>query len=471
MATKRYDYLVIGSGSALTAVDMALSHGLRVALVDKGPTGGTCLNVGCIPSKLLIFPADRVVEIEDAARLGVYAEIMRVDFRAIMERMRSVVIPSRNEIRRSLRSAEGLDFYEGVGRFVDEYTLEVNGERLRADKIVIGAGARPAIPPIDGLDRVEYLTNETLLDLNHRPASMVIVGGGYVGVEYAHFFASVGTRVTLLQMEERLLMDEEPEISDLLKRKLAQRMTVHTGTKVVAVRRVGSRLQVVAADESTGEELTVEADTILLAAGRIPNSDLLAVQNSGVQVDGRGFIVVNTRMETSKENVWALGDVIGKAMFRHVANEEAYVAANNSLHDSKVEMSYHAVPHAVFTYPQIAAVGLTQREAARDHRLVIGYARYAEVAKGEAMMEEDAFAKAVVDADSREILGFHIIGPYAPILIQEVINAMAVHAKTGHIFSAMHIHPALPEVVQKALANLKEPEEWPHPPFPGSRPT
>jgi dihydrolipoamide dehydrogenase len=265
-------------------------------------------------------------------------------------------------------------------------------------------------------------------------------------------------------------MEQEPEVSDLLKRKLSQRMAVHTGARVVAVRPNRRRIQVIAVDQATGDELEFEGHAVLLAAGRVPNSDLLAVENTGVEVDEAGFIKVNNRMETTKENIWALGDVVGKAMFKHVANEEGYIAGSNSLHDEKLEMNYHAIPYAVFTYPQIASVGLTQREAAKNHRLLIGYARYAEVAKGEAMAEEDAFAKAVVDEETREILGFHIIGPHAPILIQEVINVMAGHGKIGEFFTAMHIHPALPEVVQKTLANLKEPEEWPHPPFPDRRP-
>lgn len=463
---KHYDYLVIGSGAAATALNMARSHGLRAALVDKGPAGGTCLNVGCIPSKLLIFPADRVAEIEDAAKLGVYGEIMRVDFPAIMRRMRAVVHPSRDQIRRSLRAILGDDYYEGTGRFVGEHTLEVNGQVLQADKVVIGAGARPLIPPVPGLDQVPYLTNETLLDLIERPESLAIIGGGYIAVEYGHFFSAMGTKVTIIEMADRLVTAEESLVSDLLERKLSERMAVLTGRKVVGVRRAGRGVELDTVSVSDGSKGTVMAERLLVAAGRVPNTDLLEVGKAGIEVDARGFIVANARMETSTPEVWALGDIVGKGMFRHLANEEAYVAAHNSLHDIKEEMQYHAVPRAVFGYPQIAAVGMTEAQAA-GHRLLIGYAHYSDVAKGEAMMEFDGFAKAVVDADDRRILGFHIIGPQASTLIQEVINIVAVKGTVSQAFLGMHIHPALPELVLQTLANLRPPEDWPHAPFAG----
>jgi len=464
---KHYDYLVIGSGAATTALSLARSHGLKVALVDKGPAGGTCLNVGCIPSKLLIYPADRVTEIEEAARLGIYSEILRVDFPVIMKRMRATVHPSRDQIRRSLRAMLGEDYYEGTGRFVGDHLLEVQGLLLQADKVVIGAGARPFIPPIEGLDGVPYLTNETLLDLDKRPESLAIIGGGYIAVEYGHFFSAMGTKVTILEMADRLLTEEEPLISALLERKLSERVAVRTGSKVVGARRAGRGVELDVVSEADGSRSTVGAERLLVAAGRVPNSDVLQVSETGVEVDSHGFIVANERMETSAPNIWALGDVIGKGMFRHVANEEAYVAAHNSLHDEKIEMEYHAMPRAVFGYPQIASVGMTEAQAAAEHHLLIGYAHYSDVAKGEAMMEFDGFAKAVVDAHDRHILGFHIIGPYAPILIQEVINIMAAKGTVSQAFLGMHIHPALPELVVRTLANLRPPQDWPQAPFAG----
>jgi len=230
---KDYDVIVIGSGAGAIIVEQALIHDLKVALVDKGPLGGTCLNVGCIPSKILIFPADRIVEIREAAKLGVNAEIKEVDFKAMMERMRRIVQGSQNHIREGIEDVKELDFYGDIGFFVDDYTLEVGGEKIKGQKIFIASGARPLIPPIKGIENVDYLTNESVLELDQKPKSIIIIGGGYIAVEYGHFFEAVGAEVTILQRAPRLVKDEEPEISDLLKKEMEKRMEIYTDTEAL----------------------------------------------------------------------------------------------------------------------------------------------------------------------------------------------------------------------------------------------
>jgi dihydrolipoamide dehydrogenase len=455
---KEYDVVVIGSGAGATIVDSALGHDLRVAWVDKGPLGGTCLNVGCIPSKVLIFPADRVVEIQEARKLGIDAEVKRIDFQAIMERMRRIVAESQKEMREGIRHARNLDFYETEARFAGPYALQVGGERIKGERIYIASGARPLIPPIKGIDQVGYLTNDTVLELDERPESIVIVGGGYIGAEYGHFFAAMGSKVTILQRNDRLVPEEEPEISELLKRKMTERMKVYTHTEVTEVRTGGrAGYLLIGRDVHTGEERQFEAEQVLLAAGRKSNADLLKVENAGIEVDARGYVRVNEYLETNVKNIWAFGDAIGKHMFRHVANREAVVAWHNSVHDRKVEMDYRAVPHAVFSNPQIASVGPTEEQAQAEFDILVGEARYLDVAKGQAMMEKDGFAKAILEKGSGKILGFHIIGPYAPILIQEVVDVMAKGGTPGWVSGGMHIHPAMPELVVAALYNLREP--------------
>lgn len=301
------------------------------------------------------------------------------------------------------------------------------------------------------------MTNETVLELKKRPKNLIIVGGGYIAAEYGHFFASMGTHVTILQRNEYMVPDEEPEISELLKEEMGKRMDIHTNTEVVEMRSADEGYNVIGQYLKTGEQRAYKAEKIMLATGRKSNADLLKVENTGVETDDRGFIEVNNYLETSKENIWAAGDILGKYMFKHVANEEVEVAWHNSVHDHKAEMDHSAVPHAVFTHPQIASVGLTEREAREDHKILVGKANYSEVAKGEAMVEEKAFAKAIVERNSGNILGFHIIGPYAPILIQEVINAMANDAGIRSLANGMHIHPALPEVILTAFGNLQAP--------------
>lgn len=454
---KEYDVIVIGSGAGAGIVDAALSNSLTTALVDKGPLGGTCLNLGCIPSKMLIYPADVIAEIQEAKKLGIHAEITGIDFNSIMERMRGTVQEGRSHIRTGIESTTGLDFYEGEGHFIGDHTIEIKGEKIKAQKIFIASGARPLIPPIKGIDKIDYLTNENVLELEKRPESIVIIGGGYIAAEYGHFFASMGTAVTVLQRGDKLVPNEEPEVSDLLKKVMEKRMNIYMDTEALEVKKDGDGYSVIGKDRNTGAEKELTGEKVMIAAGRMSNADLLKVENTGVETDARGFIIVNDHLETSKENIWALGDAIGKQMFRHVANREAVYAWHNATREKKVKMDYRATPRAVFSHPQIASVGLTEEQSRKDHEILVGKAKYSDVAKGGAMMEEDGFAKAVVEKGSGRILGFHIIGPHAPILIQEVINVMANEGTVQSIANGMHIHPALSELILTTLGNIKEP--------------
>ncbi|MCX6671304.1 MAG: dihydrolipoyl dehydrogenase, partial [Euryarchaeota archaeon] len=434
----------------------AAQLGLKAAVVEKQWLGGVCLNVGCIPSKILIYPADRIMEILEAKKLGITAEIKNIDFQAIMQRVQPPIQESHTAMEHGISHAESLDYYKDVGHFIEDYTLQVSGKEIKGEKIFLGSGARPLIPPIKGLDSVSYLTNENVFTLKEKPESMVIIGGGYIAVEFAHFFSAVGTNVTMFQRGSRLIPNAEPEITELLKKQLEKRMQIYLNTEVLEIQKQGPTVTVKGKDGVSGKDITASAEQIFVAAGRKSNADLLKVENTGVHTDAQGYIQANEYLETSKENIWAFGDAIGKAMFKHVANEEAVVAWRNAFHEKKTKMDYQVIPYAVFTYPEIAAVGMTEAEAKKHHEILVGSARYADVAKGDAMMEYDGFAKAIVDKQTGKILGFHIIGPYAPMLIQEVINGMALGGNIAFISHGMHIHPALPELILRTLGNLHE---------------
>lgn len=454
---KEYDVIVIGTGSGVIIVNEAIGHGAKVALVDKGPRlGGTCLNYGCIPSKMLIHNADRIMEIHKARELGINVKIEDIAFNTIMERMRKARDEGESEIRKGFQQLDGLDFYEGEAHFVEDYTLQVNGEVIKGDKIFLASGSRPFIPPIEGLKKIGFLTNESALEVKEKPDSIIIIGGGYIGVEYAHFFAAMGTRVNIVEMADRLILSEEPEIAALLLEELRKRMTISLNARVVEVKEVGDGIKVVAEDAGNSKQTEFAANVVLVAIGRRSNADLLKVENTGVEVDKKGFIKVNEYFETSKKNIFAVGDANGLQMFTHAANMEAALAIDNVLHDSKATINRNAVPHAIYSYPQIASVGLKEQDARESHQILVGRARYSEIAKGQAMLEKDGFAKVILEKESEKILGFHIIGPHAPVLIQEVVNAMASGGHRNEIMEGIHIHPALSELIPVALGNIND---------------
>jgi len=453
---KNYDVIVIGSGAGDLILESAMAHGLKCAMVDRGPLGGTCLNVGCIPSKLLIYPADVVADIRQSAKLGIEAEVKNVDFKAIMERMRRSIADEQTHMRQGLKGEQKFDLYEAEAHFVADNTLEVSGERIKGEKVFIASGSRPLIPRIKGLDTVPYLTNETLLSLREQPASIIIIGGGYIAVEYAHFFSSLGTRVTVIEMLDRLAANEEPDISALVTKRMSERMTVRLGMVAEEVKQDGARVVLVARDKLSSQLNEFAADSVLVAVGRRSNADTLSLDKTGVALDERGYVKVNEYLETTKKNIWAVGDANGKQMFTHAANHQATVAWNNTHAAKKVKVDFSFTPYAIFGHPQVASVGMKEAEAAKAHHILVGKVMYSEVAFGEAMMEEDGFAKAVADAETGRLLGFHIVGPHAAMLIQEVINCMAAGGDIDTIGAGIHIHPALPELVLRTLSALSE---------------
>jgi len=449
---KEYDIIVIGSGAGLDILDTAVEHGHKAALVDKGPIGGTCLNVGCIPSKMLIFPADRIMDIQDSARLGIDTGIKGIDFAAIMERMHRLVDGDASRIKRYLKESKDVDFYEDTAEFVEKYTLKVGGKTIRGKQIYLASGSRPLIPPIPGLDEVDYLTNESLLQLKKVPKSLIVIGGGYVGVEYAHFFSAMGAEVTIIEMGSRLLPAEEPEISAFLQLALARRMTVHAQCTAESIEKSADGVVTVNIKQTAaGQQVQLKAEKLLLAAGRSSNADLLKVEKGDIATDKQGYIKVDAHMETNIKGIYAIGDANGREMFTHISHAEASVAAANGIHGARERMDYWAAPHAIFTHPQVASVGLTEEAAARKYKVVVGRADYADTALGAAMMQEEGFAKIIIEEGTSKILGGHIVGPWASVLIQEVVNAMARKGGMNDIARGIHIHPSLSELVVKAV--------------------
>ena len=450
----RFDLMVVGSGSGLEVSSEAAERGLSVAVVEEGPFGGTCLNRGCIPSKMLIHCADVMETIQSADRFGIQAKVEGVDWQFIIRRVVDEIDGDARAVEEGNRQTPNITVFKGRGRFVSEKTLEVNGERISAETVVIAAGAGPRVPEIGGISDVAYVTSDEALRLPRQPRRLTILGGGYIAAEMGHFFGSLGTEVTIIQRGPLLVQQEDKDISHRFTEVYRRKLHLLLNAQVSNARRNGDQITVEVSQNGTTER--IESDALLVAAGRIPNSDSLDVTRTGVKVDQRGFVKVDEYLQTAVPGVWALGDIVGKNLLKHGANlEAAYVAHNIFNPDRKVAVDYHAVPHAIFASPQVAGVGLTEQRA---NQLGISYSTatydYHDTAYGSSIEDRDGFVKVLADAESREILGCHIIGTDASVLIQEVANAMRLRQTTDAITQSIYVHPALPEVVQRAFGAL-----------------
>ena len=353
-----------------------------------------------------------------------------------------------------------ITLFKEKGEFIADYTMQVGTHTIKGKTIFIASGTRTLIPPIKGIENVDYLTSDTVLQLKSQPKSIIIAGGGYIGMEYSHFFSSIGTKTTVIQREDRVIPNEEPEVANLLKNELGKFVDIYTGYDAVEVTQNGSKKTLVVRNRTDGIQREFTAEALMIATGRISNADMLKPEKTGVKLDSRGFIEVNEFLQTNKPDIYAFGDAIGRQMFRHAANYEAGVAWHNANHEHKVPMDFTATPHAVFTHPQIAAVGLKEEEAKQRYKILVGKAFYRDTAMGAAMGNPEGFVKVIVEQETGKILGGHIIGPEAAVIIQEITNAMASgNGDYGPIARGMHIHPALNEVIQNAFGALQQTEQ------------
>lgn len=451
---KNFDLIVIGTGSGLDVSADAAERGLSVAIVEEGPFGGTCLNRGCIPSKMLIHSADVMETIRSARQFGIHATVDRVDWDFIVRRATDEVDSDARMVEEGNQQAPNIEVFKGRARFIGEKLLEVNGEQISADTIVIAAGTRPRIPPVPGIEDVPYVTSDEALRLPEQPRRLAIIGGGYIAAELAHFFGALGTEVTIIQRSGTMLRGEDDDVSRRFTEVYKRRFNVLLNAVSTRASRNGS--QIVLDVSVDGESEQVECDGLLVATGRIPNTDLLEVEATGVEVDGRGFIRADEYLETDVPGIWALGDIVGRYLLKHSANLEAAYVSHNIVHsDEKAPVDYHAMPHGIFASPQVGGVGARERDLREQGvEYVSAVYDYFDTAYGSSIEDRDGFVKVLADPHTREILGCHIIGADAVTLIQEVANPMRLRQTTDAITQSIYVHPALPEVVQRAFNAL-----------------
>jgi pyruvate/2-oxoglutarate dehydrogenase complex dihydrolipoamide dehydrogenase (E3) component len=452
----RYDAIVIGSGQAGNPLSQKLAdRGWTVALVEKENLGGTCVNTGCTPTKTMIASAQVAHYARNAANWGVQAGAVRVDLAAVVARKDRVVNQWRSGVERKVEARKNLHLYRGSARFIDPHRLRVGQEELEGERIFINTGTRPVIPPLAGLDRIDYLTNASLMQLRELPAHLLVLGGGYIGLEFGQMFRRFGCDVTIVHKGDYLLPREDSDVTQELQKSLEKegiRFLLQANT--THVDKQGG--QVVLKVETGGKSETVRGSHLLVATGRRPNTDDLGLESTGVQLTREGFIKVNGRLETGVPGIWALGDVKGGPAFTHISYNDYQIVYANLVEGKNLTTDHRLVPYSVFTDPQLGRVGMTEKEArAAGHKLKVGKIPTAWVARAIERDETAGLMKVVVDAATDKILGAAILASEGGELVQILGFVMLAGGPYTLLKGAVYIHPTMAEGFWTLMEEVK----------------
>ncbi len=450
-----FDAIVVGAGQAGPSLAVRLAQaGYKTAIIERGHLGGTCVNTGCTPTKTLVASARVAYLARRAADFGVQAGPIGVDMKAVKARKDAVVGQSRQGLARWLGETIGLTVIRGHARFVAERTLEVNGERLASERVFLDVGGRPAAPPIEGLDQVPYLTSSSMMEVDFLPEHLVIVGGSYIGLEFAQVHRRFGAEVTVIEMAPRIVPREDPDVSDAIRAVLEREgVTIHTGAECVAVEKRGAAVQLGVRCEGEGPRIT--GSHLLVAAGRRPNTDDLGLERAGVRTDAQGYIEVDDCLQTSAPGVWALGDVNRRGAFTHTAYNDYEIVSANVLDGGRRRVSDRVPAYALFVDPPLGRVGATEAEVrASKRRALMATMPMKRVARARERSETDGFMKVLVDAESKRILGAAIFGIEGDEVIHVFIQAMNAGIPYTTLQRAMGIHPTVAELLPTLLERL-----------------
>lgn len=454
---KEYDVIVVGSGGGMKIALPAAAMGLKTALLERESVAGTCLNRGCIPSKMLIYPTELPGRLREAQRINVTTQSdAKVDFSGLVQRMSRTVDGMSEAQRLSLETTPNLDFYPYHGTFVAERTLRAGEAELRGSKVFTATGSRPAIPTIPGLAGSPYMTSREALRRTDLPQRLIVVGAGYIAVELGGAYAAAGAKVDFI-VRSRFLRQEDAEVSAAFAEVFKQNHTVHQGLEPTRVD-FQNDLFTVTCHAADGQDITLQGDALLVATGVAPCTDDLGLEKTGVQTDAGGAIPVDDHLRTACPGVYALGDCVGNHLYRHTVNYEGEYLVRSVLQGEAVgPLDYGPVPHAVFSHPEIAGVGLTEEEAlAQGRHFVVGRACYADSNAGLARGYKHGFVKLLVDRTTRRFLGAHILGDAASDLIHILITSMKLQGTLDQLLDMIFIHPALPEIVREAARDARQ---------------
>jgi pyruvate/2-oxoglutarate dehydrogenase complex dihydrolipoamide dehydrogenase (E3) component len=451
-----YDAIVIGSGQAGNPLCQKLAdHAWTVALIEKEHLGGTCVNTGCTPTKTMVASAQVAHYARHAARWGVRTGDVGVDLAKVVARKNQIVGQMRGGLERKVQQRENLHLHRGHARFLDPHRLQVGDQVLEGERIFINTGTRVAVPPLDGLDAVPYLTNATIMELTEVPEHLVVLGGGYIGLEFGQMFHRFGSRVTVVHNGDQLLAREDADVAAELQKALeVEGLRFVLNARTTRVEQQGGQVALTAQTGSGSE--TVTGSHLLVATGRRPNSDDLGLENAGVATDARGFIRVNNRLETGVPGVWALGDVKGGPAFTHISYNDYQIVYANLIEGRSLTTDNRYVPYSVFTDPQLGRVGLTEKEArAGGRRLKVGQIPMGWVARAIERDETAGLMKLVVDADTDRILGAAILGTEGGELVQLLGAVILAGAPYTLLKGAVYIHPTLAEGFWSLVEEVK----------------
>lgn len=454
---KTYDAIIVGSGQGGVPLATNLAElGWRVALIEKGQLGGSCINYGCTPTKTMISSARIAHAAKRGPEFGIHPGKVQVNMAEVVARKNEIVDSFRSGIEDQVENSPNLTLYRGHGRFTASHEIEVNVEKLTSDKIFINTGTRPRILPIPGLDQVEVLTNRNIMDLKEVPAHLIALGGNYLGLEFGQMFRRLGSEVTVVELGDQIIPREDPEVSESLKEALEEEgMSFRLGARTTKITKTPDGLEI-AIEKKDGTAETLKGSHLLVSIGQLPNSDDLGLDKAGIETDQAGFIRHNGKLETNVPGVWVLGDVKGGAAFTHVSYDDYLVIYDNLVNGKSRTIDNRMVPYALYTDPELGRVGLSEREARKaGYKLKIGSVAMASVARAIERSETNGLMKIVINADNDRILGATILGPDGGELVQILMALMMADAPWTLFENAMFIHPTLAEGFFSLMANVE----------------
>jgi pyruvate/2-oxoglutarate dehydrogenase complex dihydrolipoamide dehydrogenase (E3) component len=454
---EKFDAIIIGTGQSGPSLAARMTReGMKTAIIERKLFGGTCVNVGCVPTKALVASARAAYMARRGADFGVAIDgPIAVDMKQVKARKDGIVRQSNEGVTNWLKNMENLTVYQGHGRLESATSVRVNGELLEAERIVLNVGGRAFVPDMPGVADVDYLTNSSMMEIDFLPDHLVVIGGSYIGLEFAQMYRRFGSRVTVVQRGPRLIAREDEDVSAAVKEILeGEGVEVRLNADCVALAKRGNRVAVTASCKPGPEE--VVGSHVLLAVGRVPNSDDLGLDKAGVETDPRGFIKVDDQLRTNVPGVWAIGDANGRGAFTHTSYNDFEILAANMFDDDPRRVSDRITTYGLFIDPPLGRVGLTEREVRESGRkALIGKMMMARVGRARERGETQGFMKILVDAETKRVLGAAILGIGGDEVVHSLIDLMYADAPYTVIQRAMHIHPTVAELIPTMLGDLK----------------